>query len=465
MGRLRHAASGEYRYFEARATPLLNADGTVRQWVGTCTDVDERRRGKERLENTVAERTKALQQANAALLRDMEERKKLEVELLQAQKMESIGTLAGGIAHDFNNVLNIIQGYTSVFSKYAGEKNEMAESLEAINEAVQRGAGVVRQLLTLARKTEARLEPTNVNGLIAGLTKLLSETFPKTIEMTLDLIAEPPLLMADPNQINQVILNLCVNARDAMPQGGKLLLKTAVVSGVELPQSFDGGLQERYVRLRVSDTGTGMALSVKQRIFEPFFTTKEPGQGTGLGLSVAYGIVASHGGFLDVTSELGQGTTFDIYLPLAKNNLESIASQRQPDGDGRRPGAGATILFVDDEIRQLRRMQNFLESEGLKVLAASDGAEAVEVHLRHKNDIAVVVLDFRLPKLNGIEAFRTMRNTQPNLKALIATGFPTREVEAQLAGGEMADIITKPYQLAEVLEKISELLEADRPRQ
>jgi len=462
-GRLWHAPTEQWRYFVAKAAPLLNPDGSVREWVGTHTDIDDQKRAEERLETMVAERTKELQQANLALLRDMEERKKLEEQLLQAQKMESIGTIAGGIAHDFNNILNIIQSYASLLAKRSAEKNQLAESLEAISEAVQRGAGIVRQLLTLARKTGARLEPTDANGLMVELTNLLKEIFPKTIDLSLEL-SEVPLVMADANQMNQVILNLCVNARDAMPQGGNLLLKSDVVSGTELRQRFNEAKEDRYLRIRVSDSGMGMDAETRSRIFEPFFTTKEHGHGTGLGLSVVYGIINNHGGFVDLKSEIDQGTTFDIYLPLPKEELELVEIKRQLDEDRKvRPGAGATLLFVDDETIQLHLMEKVLEREGYRVLTASDGAEAVEMHLRHQDEIAIVILDLQLPKINGWEAFQLMRKIQPRLKALFATGFAPPEIEAKLTQGEIGGIIIKPYELDKVLEKISEILQEPPP--
>jgi two-component system, cell cycle sensor histidine kinase and response regulator CckA len=462
-GRLWHAPTEQWRYFVAKAAPLLNPDGSVREWVGTHTDIDDQKRAEERLETMVAERTKELQQANLALLRDMEERKKLEEQLLQAQKMESIGTIAGGIAHDFNNILNIIQSYASLLAKRSAEKNQLAESLEAISEAVQRGAGIVRQLLTLARKTGARLEPTDANGLMVELTNLLKEIFPKTIDLSLEL-SEVPLVMADANQMNQVILNLCVNARDAMPQGGNLLLKSEVVSGTELRQRFHEAKEDRYLRIRVSDSGNGMDAETRSRIFEPFFTTKEHSHGTGLGLSVVYGIINNHSGFVDLTSEIDQGSTFDIYLPLPKDELELVEIKRQLDEERKvRPGAGATLLFVDDETIQLHLMEKVLEREGYRVLTASDGTEAVEVHLRHQDEIAIVILDLQLPKINGWEAFQLMRKIQPRLKALFATGFAPPEIEAKLTQGEIGGIIIKPYELDKVLEKISEVLQEPPP--
>jgi two-component system CheB/CheR fusion protein len=245
---------------------------------------------------------------------DITERRRLEDELRQNQKIESMGTLAAGVAHDLNNILNIIQGYASVIGGDA-EPAAVEESIRAITETTTRGAALVRQLLTLAHKTETKLEPLDVNKLVEGLRQLLKETFPRNIELALDLARDLPLIMADPNQITQVLLNLSVNARDAMPDGGKLKIKT-LVSDREGLRERSELTSDRYVCIEVTDTGEGMDENVRSRIFEPFFTTKGIGQGTGLGLAVAYGIVKSHNGFIQVESRPLVGTTFRLHLPV-----------------------------------------------------------------------------------------------------------------------------------------------------
>ncbi len=272
----------------------------------------------EELETRVTKRTAELVTANKTLSRTLQDRRNLEEQLRQAQKMESIGILAGGLAHDVNNLLNIIQGHACAIMTQPADPNQIIEDAQFIREAVDDVAALVQQLLTIARKTEVKFDPTDINALLRRLTKLLTGTFPNRLMISLELDPEVPNIEVDANQINQALLNLCLNARDAMPDGGTLLLRTRSLAGAELRDRFREIKSERYVCVSIADTGLGMAEEIKSRVFEPFFTTKEPGKGTGLGLSVVYGIVNNQNGLIDVTSEPGRGSTFHIYLPVPK---------------------------------------------------------------------------------------------------------------------------------------------------
>jgi PAS domain S-box-containing protein len=454
-----------------RATPLRDDEGKVRGCIGIFLNITDRKEAEtalqqakdelaqanEELEKRVQYRTAELQLANAALSNEREEERRLERQLRQAQKMESIGTLAGGIAHDFNNILNIIKGYASLMRDYESDNGGLTENLDVIDEAIERGASTVRQLLAVAKESAVRFEQADLNEVVQKLKGLLSGTLPRTIDIDLDLDPGLSSVLADPNQINQVLLNICVNARDAMPEGGQLLLKTETISGGELRAHFHNANEKLYACITVKDTGFGMDETIKSRIFEPFFTTKEQGQGTGLGLSVAYGIITNHGGFIDVTSKPVGGTMFRIYLPLADYPIDAVGLNR---ACGPRELAsievnGQVVLFVEDEIRQLELMRTSLEKAGYRVLVAMDGIEAVETFLRHKDEISVVVLDLGLPKLNGWEAFQKMRKTDPTLKPILASGYISHEMESAMANGELSGLLMKPYRPNEILEKVS----------
>jgi two-component system cell cycle sensor histidine kinase/response regulator CckA len=317
-----------------------------------------------------------------------------------------------------------------------------------IVDAVEQGAALARQLLAVARPNEPKLEPTEVNGLLRRLTSLLIGTFPKTVTIALDLDAKMPNIMADANQINQALLNLCINARDAMANGGNLVLRTATISGAELRARFHDVKAERYAWISVADTGVGIEEEVRSRVFEPFFSTKEPGQGTGLGLSVTRNIVHSQNGFIDFTSEPACGSTFHIYLPIPKEQaaLAEVTETFAEKKIDQRAEHAETLLFVEDEARQLQLMQSFLRHRGFTVLTARDGAEAVEVHRRHKDEIAVAILDLGLAKLNGWEAFQMMKKLNPRIKGILASGYLSPEVESQLAEGALSAVVPKPYQ-------------------
>ena len=427
-------------------------------------DLTDRKRSEDELQRLNAGMQKHIAEQTEELIRTIAQRERLHEELLQAQKMESIGTLAGGIAHDFNNLLNVILGYASLLEQSA-TSNQISAGVDVIKETVTRGSSLVRQLLAMARKSETQFERSEINGLLQGLQALLQETFPKTIDVFVHLEPNLPALMADPNQLHQAMLNLCLNSRDAMPEGGELLLKTGTISGIELRKHFQEAREEQYVRISVTDTGHGLDKAIKNRVFEPFFTTKSQGQGSGLGLSVVYGIVTNHSGFIDMASEPGRGTTFDIYLPVPTDAAALIpaAEPREEKKTDPTAGNGATILFVEDETHQLNLMQKHLAAEGYRVLTAKDGAEAVQTYLRHKQVIDLVVLDLGLPKLNGWEAYKMMKGADPNVKAIFATGFISPEIEAHLQTEDSSAVITKPYSPAEMHKKITTVLQKSTP--
>ena len=438
-------------------TALMDDNGALVGFSAIIRDLTERKRAEEELTRLNAELEERFAEKAAELGQTIGEREKLQAQLLQAQKMEGIGTLAGGIAHDMNNILNVISGYASLILQNPGNTEKVEEGLEVIKETVDRGASLVRQLLASARRSKLKFEQIQVNDMLEKLHGLLKQTFPKTVEVRLELDPALPSVIADSNLLHQAVLNLCLNARDAMPGGGTLQLITRRVAGAALRRIFQDASAKQYTCITVKDTGVGMNAAIQSRIFEPFFTTKQQGEGTGLGLSVVYGIVTNHQGFIDVESEPDQGTTFRIWLPVPKSRETAIEVKEQPPvKDGTRPfGKGETILFAEDETQQLSLMQNFLQGKGYRILPAKDGAEAVEIFQCKKDEIGLVILDLGLPKLNGWEAFRKIKEIDPAVKAIFATGFMTPQIESQLALEEASAVIMKPYQLHEILEKIS----------
>jgi PAS domain S-box-containing protein len=383
-------------------------------------------------------------------------RKQMEQQLVQAQKMEGLGTLAGGIAHDFNNILAIILGYTNKLESSRAKPSEFPGAIKVIKEAVERGAALVQQLLTSARQTEARLSSLDLNALVRELERMLQATFPKTISFNLDLQPDLPLITADKSQIHQVLLNLCVNARDAMPAGGTLTLATSITAGSELTEMFSGVTAENYACMRVGDTGTGMTRQVKSHIFEPFFSTKERGKGTGLGLSVVYGVVNNHRGFVQVESEVGAGTSFIIFLPVKHSTVEqSRADQTKTAGQ---PNIPQTILLVEDEDMLRELGVSILESEGFRVLAAKDGMEAVAVFEANCDEIGIVVCDLGLPRLGGREAFLKMKEKKPGVRAIVASGYLEPAIRSEMLKAGVIDTIQKPYDFNDLLAKIRSVI-------
>ncbi len=383
--------------------------------------------------------------------------KLLEEQLRQAQKMESIGTLAGGIAHDFNNILAIIMGHVHILLKGDPVMVQKANSVDTINRAVQRGAKLVKQILTFARRNEVVFEPMNINHLVEDLQKMLAETFPKMIEFSLKLDPALPVTVADPNQLHQALLNLCVNARDAMPTGGTLRIETELTRGIFLRERYAEAHEHLYACLRVKDTGAGMRPEVLSRMFEPFFTTKDIGKGTGLGLAVVYGVIKSHKGFVDVSSQVNQGTTFTLYFPIRETEREEeYVLENTLVAEARCSG---TILVVEDEPMLLELVKGLLESKGYNVMAAADGMEAVDLYTQHKDEIGLVLTDLGLPKLDGWEVFQRMKEINPDAKVIIASGYVDPTLRTNLLNAGARDLVQKPYLPQEILTRVRQAVE------
>ena len=421
-------------------------------------------KSNEELESQVRQRTGELERANDALRREMEEHQKLESQLWQAQKLESIGTLAGGIAHEFNNILNIIKGYALLIRQTPSVGESITESLNVIDESVERGAYEVKQLLTLARKTESRLTLCNPNDLLSELAKLLKQTLPKTIELTLDLDSKAPPLAIDTNQINQALLNLAVNARDALPNGGELALKTMVVERSQVPDPE--ATAERYLCVEVRDNGIGMSAGVRARIFEPFFTTKSVGNGTGLGLAIVYGIVKSHNGFIDVDSKPRHGTTFRLYLPIAAHdekaaveaipNKELSIANKTNGADGRLISLvnRKSVLVIEDEENMVYLLRKAFLRNKCGLFVALDGEQAMAVYQNHKDEIGVVLLDIGLPKHSGWDIVLRIKEQNPHVRIFVTSGYLEPDIKSKMDRAGVEAFIQKPYNPGDVVEML-----------
>ncbi|MBX2990204.1 MAG: PAS domain S-box protein [Bacteroidetes bacterium] len=393
--------------------------------------------------------------------RDVSERKKLEQQLLHAHKMESLGTLAGGIAHDFNNVLAIMLGYASMLTREPITHEHLEKSVEAMTTAIQRGAGLVRQLLTFARKSDIAFEPVNVKATVQEVVGMCSQTFPKTITFSPQVNSQLPTIIADKNQLHLALLNLCVNARDAMPAGGSITINATVIRGDDIRDQFRDASSGSYIHITVSDTGVGIDPNTVARIFEPFFTTKEIGKGTGLGLAMVYGVVNSHRGFITVSSSVGLGTTFHLYFPVTPpTGADRTSTEEVPNSV---TNGTETILLVEDELSLAELVRAALEQKGYTVLVAHDGQEAVKVFAEHSEEIALVLTDLGLPKLGGLEAFKKMKKKKSDVIALVATGYLDPEQRSEMLRIGVRDFVDKPYSPNQLLRKIRLMLDARKP--
>jgi two-component system cell cycle sensor histidine kinase/response regulator CckA len=386
-----------------------------------------------------------------------EERNKLQVELIQTHKMQSIGTLAGGIAHDFNNILGIILGYTQLIENYKTDGKKLSDSINAINQAIQRGAALVRQILTFARKTDVAFEMIQITDVVHELFSMLRQTFPKVISLTESFEKNLPYILADRTQIHQALLNLCVNARDAMPNGGVISVEGSLQTLEQVKGRFPAADQSYYICVSVSDTGVGMDEGTRLRAFDPFFTTKPIGKGTGMGLSVVYGIVHTHHGFVDVESELTHGTTFRLYFPVHSMGKDKF-DLRKP----REPyeiGGTETLLLVEDEELLIEMISIMLESKGYTVYCARDGIKAIDLYREHKDKIDLVLTDMGLPELTGMDEYKKLKEIDQNVKVVFASGFFDPDIKSELLKAGAKGFIQKPYEANDILRIVREVLD------
>lgn len=424
---------------------------------GRLDGVELHLRRKDGQEIIVLEHARAIRDANGRILyyegtlMDITEKKALEQRLLQAQKMESIGTLAGGIAHDFNNLLQGILGYVSLALQNADQQSELHHYLQTIFHSAKRAADLTNQMLTFSRRREPRFEPTDVNQLVEESLRMLRRLIPTTIDIRTRLEKELWTVEADATQLQQVLVNLCVNARDAMPRGGILTLETE--NRVISPQEAEHRMEAqagRYIVLTVSDNGVGMTPEIRERIFEPFFTTKGVGEGTGLGLSVVYGIVRSHKGWINVYSEPGQGSVFRIYLPAAERAVAPPPSAPPSVARGKEG-----ILVVDDEPIVLDLACHILEHYGYHTLKARDGEEAINIYRQRAKEIDLVLLDLTMPKLSGLECAKRLRALNPSVRLVLSSGYSAQA--EQMPNEGIHAFVPKPYspeQLACVVREV-----------
>lgn len=385
---------------------------------------------------------------------DVTETKKLESQFLRAQRLEGIGTLASGIAHDLNNILSPILMSCGILRKEY-EDEDTLKMLSIIEGSAERGAGIVKQVLTFARGVEGERVLLQLRHLVSELAKVMAQTFPRNIDIQTHFPPDLWTVLGDATQLHQVLLNLCVNARDAMPQGGSIRLSAENVNIDQHFASMNPGAQlGPHVVLRASDTGSGMSPDTMEKIFDPFFTTKEVGKGTGLGLATVIGIVKSHGGFLTVQSEIGVGTTFSVFLPSSQEKSGEAAKEEAPIVRGK----GELVLVVDDEPPIREALVKTLTANGYHAYTAEDGSDALALYFQRRSEIAVVVTDISMGQMDGVTLVRSLRKVDPNVKVIVSSGHLQQEHMVVLEGLGVKTFLDKPYTADKLLRALQNVL-------
>jgi PAS domain S-box-containing protein len=387
--------------------------------------------------------------------RDLTEKKKLQAHLMQSQKMESIGMLAGGIAHDFNNILTAILGHTEIVRLFPHLDAKSLRSLQVIEDASRKAGATITKLLGFARRSNYEMLPLNVNDVINDTHKMLERVLDKNITLETNLAEHLPVIKGDFNQLEQIIMNLIVNAKDAMPKGGRILLTTSHEKISKNMPNMPAYVQPGdYVQISVTDTGCGIPENLVQKIFEPFFTTKEQGKGTGLGLSMCYGAVMEHKGHIMIQSKIGYGSTFIILLPTAQSDLSLSAEQTPAPSKG-----SETILVVDDEDFVLSAIQETLAAHGYRVLIANDPVLGLDVFKKMSHDIALVITDMVMPKIDGKEFMKRLREIHPQIRLLAISGY-MKDVAEKSEIKNMAWFLQKPFEYRDLLVQIRQILDS-----
>jgi PAS domain S-box-containing protein len=424
--RMRHK-DGSWRVIESRASAILDAQGKVSNLVIVNRDVSERRQ--------------------------------LEEQFRQAQKMEAVGRLSGGVAHDFNNLLGVIIGYAEFLQERLEPENALRGSADEILKAGKRAASLTRQLLAFSRQQVLDPKIVDLNAAVSDMEKMLGRLISEDIELTTLLSPNLGRVKADQGQLEQVLMNLAVNARDAMPSGGKLVIETEnIVMDEKFVRRYPYPVQPGpYVSLTVTDNGIGMDAETKARAFEPFFTTKEKGKGTGLGLSTVYGVVKQSGGYIDIYSSPGAGTTFKIYLPRVDD--EAIKSEKPSNGAAKSFEGKETILLAEDETSLRTLTRSTLELCGYKVLEAKDGVEALEVSERHAGPIELLLTDIVMPGMGGRPLAQELTRRRPEIRVVYMSGYTGQAVGAQGPVEPGSDFLPKPFTRDTLTRKIREALD------
>jgi len=395
--------------------------------------------------------------ATLSFLRDITFQKKLEAQLLQAQKMEAIGQLAGGIAHDFNNLLTAIIGYGHLLKSETSKDDRMSAYVGQILNAAEKAAILTNDLLTFSRKQIINPKPVNLNKIIENMESLLLRVIGEDIEVSTVLSDTDLTIMADSTQIDQILMNLATNAQDAMPKGGSFIIRTdSVKINGEYIRTYGYGKPGSYALLSVEDTGTGMDKNIRGRIFEPFFTTKEVGKGTGLGLSMVYGIVKQHDGYINLYSEPGRGTTFKILLPLIQSKVKEI----KPENLQKVKGGTETILIGEDDTQVRSLLKEILANAGYHIIEAVDGDNAVEVFHKNKDNIHLLILDVMMPKKNGKEVYSKIKKVKSDIKIIFISGYSADIINKKGILEVGMNFISKPVSPDDLLIKVRDVLDA-----